>query len=140
MHPQQVANELGVRYIAQGTLRKAGNPARISVELTDAESEQMIWGERYDRNLDDIFEVQEEIANTVVAATAVQIESSETGRANMAAPLDAAAYYYVLQGQQYALKYRRADNRKDWWLYEAAITVDDKYARANAVISRTVQY
>ncbi len=138
IRPQQVAKELGVRYVAQGTIRKAGNRTRISVELADAETEHMIWAERYDRNLDDIFEVQDEIANTVVAATAVQIEASEAGRSSLIPPSDMAAYDLVLQGQQYVLKYRRPDNHEARRLYQAAYDVDSRYARANAAISRTM--
>lgn len=136
--PQKVSQELGVRYVAQGTIRKAGNRARISVELVDAESGRMIWGERYNRNLDDIFEVQEEIANTVVAATAAQIETSETGRARVKPPSDMAAYDFVLQGQQFVFRYRRNDNKQARQLYQAAYEVDSRYARANAAISRTL--
>ncbi len=138
IRPQQVARELGVRYVAQGTVRRSGNRARISVELVDAETERTIWGERYDRNLDDIFDVQDEIANTVVAATAVQIETSEAGRSNLLPPADMAAYDLVLQGQQYVFKYRRSDNHEARRLYQAAFDVDSRYARANAAISRTL--
>ena len=136
--PQQVSKELGVRYVAQGTIRKAGNRARISVELVDAESGQMIWGERYNRNIDDIFEVQDEIANTVVVATAAQIETSETDRARVKPPSDMAAYDFVLQGQQYAYRYRRSDNSMARQLFQAAQEVDARYARASAAISRTL--
>lgn len=136
--PQQVSRELGVRYVAQGTIRKAGNRARISVELVDAESGQMIWGERYDRNIDDIFEVQDEIANTVVVATAAQIETTETDRARVKPPSDMAAYDFVLQGQQFAYRYRRDDNAQARKLFQAAQDVDSRYARASAAISRTL--
>lgn len=138
IHPQQVSKELGVRYVAQGSVRKANGRARISVDLVDAETGRMIWGDRYNRNLDDIFEVQDEIANTVVAATAAQIEASEVGRARTKPPSNMAAYDFILQGQQYALKYQRAENRKAHDLYKSAFEVDPRYARANAAISRTL--
>ncbi len=138
IRPQQVAQELGVRYVVQGTIRKSGSKMRLSVELADAATEQMIWGERYNRTLDDIFDVQEEIANTVVAATAVQIETSEAGRTSLIPPSDLAAYDLVLKGQQFVYRYRRPDNTEARRLYEAAYDVDPRYARANSAISRTL--
>ena len=81
VRPQQAAMELGVRYVAQGTVRRAGNRARISVELVDAETERTIWAERYDRTLDDIFDVQDEVTTAIVAAVAPEVASAEQGRA-----------------------------------------------------------
>ena len=136
--PQQVSNELGVRYVTQGTIRKSGNRVRISVELIDAKTGRMNWAERYDRCLDDIFEVQDEIANTVVAATAAQIEASETGRISIIQPSDMAAYDFVLKGQQHVGRWRRTDNREASKLFQAAYDLDPRYARASSGISRTL--
>ncbi|MEM1200274.1 MAG: adenylate/guanylate cyclase domain-containing protein [Pseudomonadota bacterium] len=138
VRPQQAAMELGVRYVAQGTVRKAGNRARISVELVDAETERTIWAERYDRTLDDIFDVQDEIVSTVVTATNVQIEVTETERAFSRPPSDLAAYDRVLKAQQQIFKYRREDNEEARALYDEAHEIDPSYSRAVAGISRTL--
>lgn len=138
IRPQQAAMELGVRYVAQGTVRKAGNRARISVELVDAETERTIWAERYDRNLDDIFDVQDEIVSTVVTATNVQIEVTETERAYNLPPSDLAAYDRVLKAQQLIFRYRRPDNEEARRLYQEAHEIDPSYSRAVAGISRTL--
>lgn len=138
VRPQDAARELGVRYVTQGAIRRAGDRVRITVELVDAENERTIWGERYDRNLDDIFAVQDEITETVVAASAVQIEATERNRARQGLPNDMAAYGYVLQGQQHIFKYTRNDNTTARVLYENALKADERYARANAALSRTL--
>ena len=136
--PQQAAEELGVRYVTQGSIRKLGNRVRISVALADAESGRTIWGERYDRDLDDIFTMQDEITHMIVAATAVQIEATESERMRQMRPSDLEAYGLVLQGQQRIFRYTRDDNQEARKLYEAALEIDPRYARAIAAVSRTL--
>ncbi len=136
--PQQAAEELGVRYVTQGSIRKLGNRVRISVALADAESGRTIWGERYDRDLDDIFTMQDEITHMIVAATAVRIEATESERVRQMRPSDLEAYGLVLQGQQRIFRYTRDDNQEARKLYEAALDIDPRYARAIAAVSRTL--
>jgi len=118
--PQQVARELGVRYVARGNIRRAGGRIRVSAELVDMDSERTIWGERYDRDLDDIFAIQDEVTESIVAATAVVIEASERQRMAEVAPSNLAAYGYVLRGQQHIFKYTRRDNHEAYTHYEKA--------------------
>ncbi len=136
--PGMVGAQLGVRYVAQGSIRKAGTKVRVSVELVDAETDQILWAERYDRDMEYIFEVQDEIVNTVVAATAVHIEASERRRSAVAAPGSVHVYSLVLRGQQYGHRYQRFDNFHARELYEEAINVDGSFARAQAGYSRTL--
>ena len=136
--PQQAARELGVRYITRGTVRRAGSRIRISVELIDVDADRTMWGERYDRNLDDIFAIQDEVTETIVAASAVLIEANERERMRQAAPSSLAAYGYVLKGQQHIFKYTRRDNHEAQMLYEQALKSDKRYARASAALSRTL--
>ena len=136
--PQQAAEELGVRYVTQGSVRKLGNRVRISVALADAESGRTIWGERYDRDVDDIFAMQDEITHMIVAATAVQIEATESERMRQMQASDLEAYGLVLQGQQRIFRYTRDDNQEARNLYEAALEIDPRYARAMAAVSRTL--
>ena len=136
--PQQVARELGVRYVARGNIRRAGGRIRVSVELVDMDSERTIWGERYDRDLDDIFAIQDEVTESIVAATAVVIEASERQRMAEVAPSNLAAYGYVLRVQQHIFKYTRRDNYEAYTHYEKALQPDRRYARASAALSRTL--
>jgi TolB-like protein len=77
---RQIARELGVRYVLEGSIRRAGNRVRISAQLIDRETGSHIWAERYDRDLDDIFDLQEEITRNVVGSIAPQIEMAEMDR------------------------------------------------------------
>ncbi len=136
--PQEVAREFGVRYVLSGSVHKAGQRIKISVQLIDAIRDRIMWGEHYSRKIDDIFDIQDEITQIVVAATAVQIESSERERTRALAPSDLRAYGYVLQGQQHIFQYRREENRAARELYDAALETDPVYARAIAAKSRTL--
>jgi TolB-like protein/Flp pilus assembly protein TadD len=136
--PGDAVRELGVRYVVTGSVRKAGRHIRITIELLDAERGRNIWGEHYDRSLEDIFDVQDEITKLIVSATAVQIEASERERIRQLPPTDLRAYGYVLQGQQHIFRYTRHENQEARLLYEAALQVDPRYARALAAKSRTL--
>jgi adenylate cyclase len=128
----------GVRYVICGTIRRAANRVRITVQLVDAIRDRTIWGEHYNRDLDDIFEIQDEITRIVVAAIAVQIEASERERLRSVPPADLRAYGFVLQGQQHIFQYRRDENLRARQLYDAALQMDPLYARALAAKSRTL--
>lgn len=135
---QQVGQELGVRYVTEGSIRKVANKVRISAQLIDAEVGQTLWGEHYDRQLDDVFAVQDEITEYIVGATAVQIESAELERMRQNPPADLEAYSLVLQGQQQLFRYTQQANSDARRMYEAARGADPRYARAVAAISRTL--
>ncbi len=138
LDPKQAAETFGVRYVVGGSVRKQGNRARIAIELVDHVSGRTIWGEKYDRVLDDIFAVQDEITEAIVAGTAVHIEASERERMRQMTPSDLEAYGFVLQGQQRLFQYTRGDIRVARQLYEAALEADPRYARAMAAKSRTL--
>lgn len=135
---KQVGRELGVRYVATGSVRHTGNRIRISVQLVDTESGRTVWAERYDRDFDDIFDVQDEITNMIVSATASQIEAAERERMGRMTALDVQAYGLVLQGQHRVFRYTRYDNFQARRLYESALEYEPDYARAIAAISRTL--
>ncbi len=138
MSPRQAARELGVRYVARGSVRRSKSRVRISVELIDADSERTLWGERYDREIDDIFDILDEVTESIVAAAAVLIEAQERQRMIQAIPSDLAAYGFVLRGQQHIYKYTRQDNHEAHELYARALERDGSYARASAALSRTM--
>ncbi len=138
MAPQEAARRLNVRYIARGSVRRSASRIRITAELIDASTERTIWGERFDRKLDDVFDILDEVTECIVAATAVMIESHEKQRMVQAVPSDLQAYGSVLQGQHHIFKYTRTDNRKAQNCYESALERDGGYARAAAALSRTL--
>ncbi|MDA7965393.1 adenylate/guanylate cyclase domain-containing protein [Ruegeria sp.] len=138
MPPQEAAQRLNVRYVARGSVRRSSSRIRITAELVDAQSERTIWGERFDRQIDDIFDILDEVTECIVAAMAVMIESHEKQRMEQIIPSDLQAYGAVLQGQQHIFKYTRNDNRKAQNFYENALERDGGYARAAAALSRTL--
>ncbi len=138
MPPKEAAQRLNVRYIARGSVRRSASRIRITAELVDASTERTIWGERFDRKIDDIFDILDEVTECIVAATAVMIESHEKQRMVQAVPSDLAAYGSVLQGQHHIFKYTRNDNRKAHDFYQSALERDGGYARAAAALSRTL--
>jgi len=133
----QVGAQLGVRYVAQGSIRRSANRVRVVVELSDTATERMIWAERYDRPLEDIFEIQEEISTLAVGAMSARIEDAERDRVVEAPPDSLHAYGCVLKGQGHLLKFTAADNLLARHLYERALLASPKYARAFAGLSRT---
>lgn len=136
--PGKAARELGVRYAVTGSVRKIGPRIRVTIQLLDDEHERTVWGEQYNRQLDDLFDLQQEVTEVIVAAVAVNIAASEREKLGQLAPADVRAYTYVLQGQQHIFRYSQADNRQARSLYEAALALDPRYARALAATSRTL--
>jgi TolB-like protein len=96
---RQIARELGVRYVLEGSIRRAGNRVRISAQLIDRESGSHIWAERYDRDLEDIFDLQEEITRNVVASIAPQIEMAEMARVRSVRSAKFSSYDLALKAQ-----------------------------------------
>ncbi len=136
--PGRTAKELGVRYVITGSVRKSGKRMRITLELMDVIRDRTIWGEQYNRYVDDIFDLQDEITQTIVSATAAKIESSELERLKQLPPADMAAYGFVLQGQRFIHSYTRDGVNQAREFYESALFNDPKYARAMAAKSRTL--
>ena len=135
--PNDAARELGVRYAVDGSVRKSGPRIRITLQLRDAHRDRTIWGEQYNRNIDDLFDLQDEITQTIVSATAAQIEASERERLSLIHPSNLEAYGFVLQGQKHIYRYTQSEVRCARGLFETALVSDPRYARAIAAKSRT---
>lgn len=136
--PKKAAEELGVRYVINGSVRKAGRRIRITIQLSDAIKDRTIWGEQYNREIDDLFDLQDEITQIIVSATAAKIERSEIDRLKLLPPSSMAAYGYVLQGQRYIFSYTRDGVSQARNFYDYALGNDPNYARAHAAKSRTL--
>ena len=122
----QVAQELNVAHILEGSVRKAGNKVRITAQLIDARSDTHLWSETYDRPLDDIFAVQDEIAAMVVAQLKVKL----LGGTPKAKSTDPAAYALYLQGRQSNRQNTAEGYRQSIQLYKQALAIDPAYDAA----------
>ncbi|UWR32296.1 adenylate/guanylate cyclase domain-containing protein [Sulfitobacter sp. W027] len=135
--PKQVASELRVRYVVEGSVRKSGARLRITIQLLDALLNRTIWGEQYNRNIEDLFDLQDEINQVIVSATAAQIEVTEQERTRLLPPANLLAYEIVLRGERYLSRYTQKDVQNARSLFEAALKSDNSYSRAYAASSRT---
>ena len=127
-----VARDLGVQYVVEGSVRKAGNRVRVTVQLIDAEADRHIWAERYDRDLEDIFAVQDEVTTAIVATLPGRIDAATRERAERKRPENMAAYEYVMAGKTLHHRSRKADNEEAQRLLDRAIELDPKYAHAHS--------
>jgi TolB-like protein/Flp pilus assembly protein TadD len=135
---KQIARELGVRYLLEGSVRKGGNRVRISVQLIDASSGSHLWAERYDRDLSDIFAVQDEIRERVVAAIEPQIYAAEGSRLQAPNPESLDAWDCVLKGLSYTWRGTGADNVQAQALFRRAIALSPTYARPYSLLAWTM--
>ena len=127
-----VAAELGVRYVLQGSVRKAGDRVRITAQLVVAESGRHIWAERYDRNLSDIFAVQDEVVRSIVAVLPAHVEAADLERAKRKTPASLRAYDYLLRAKEHHHRATEEDNARALELLEQAIALEPGYAHAHA--------
>jgi adenylate cyclase len=129
---QKVARELGVQYVVEGSVRKAGNRVRITVQLIDAATDRHVWAERYDRELRDIFAIQDEVTASIVATLPGRVEAASHDRAARKTTDNMAAYECVLTGKRLHHRSNRADNERALQLLDRAIALDPNYAHAHA--------
>jgi TolB-like protein/tetratricopeptide (TPR) repeat protein len=127
-----VARELGVRYVLEGSVRKAANRVRVTAQLIDGESGNHVWAERYDRELADIFAVQDEITETIVGAIAPKLHVAEITRSQDKAPSSLGAWDLVMQAIDRISRFTDTDSREAIALLDRAIVLDPGYARAYA--------
>jgi adenylate cyclase len=129
---KKVARDLGIRYVVEGSVRKAGNRVRVTVQLIDGESDRHVWAERYDRDLEDIFAIQDEITSAIVATLPGRMEADARDRAERKPPGSMAAYECVLEAKTRHHRSNREENAKAQGLIERAIELDPKYGHAHA--------
>jgi len=134
---KQVAEELGVKYVLEGGVRKAGDKVRITAQLIDALSGHHLWAERYDRNLSDIFAVQDEITKKIITALQVKLTEGETARMQAKGTNSLDAYLLFLQGWKEAGSMNKDGNFLGRQLAEKAIALDPKYALAYNLLATT---
>ena len=127
---QRVSRDLGVRYVVEGSVRKAGNRARITAQLIDAHTGGHVWADRYDRELVDIFAVQDEITSEIVDALHLVLLPNEAEMVARAPTSDFQAYDYYLKGRQsfHSMTKAKFIEARQW--FERAIECDRNFARA----------
>jgi hypothetical protein len=131
----QVANELGVGYVVEGSVRKAGERVRITAQLNDASTGSHIWGEHYDRELADVFAVQDEITEAIVAAIVPQLYAAENFRAQRKPPDSMDAWDLVMRALSHYWRVTRQDNMVAQALLEKATAIDPNYGQALGVLA-----
>ena len=129
---QEVAREFGVDYVLEGSVRKVGDRVRVTVQLIDAETDRHIWAERYDRKLEDIFAIQDEVTGAIVATLPGRVEAATHHRAKRKPTGNMAAYECVLTAKVLHHRSNREDNAEAQRLLDRAIALDASYAHAHA--------
>ncbi len=133
---REIADDLGARYVLEGSVRKAGDRLRISAQLIDAASDRHLWAERYDRELGDVFAVQDDVTRRIVDALRLRLTGPESRRLGRRATASTEAHDLYLRAQEQFHRFTTASvDRADALLTEA-ITVDPRYADAHAWRSR----
>jgi len=136
---RQIARELGVRYLLEGSVRHADERVRISAQLVDAQTGAHRWAERYDRRIEDIFSVQDEVAQTVASVLSIQINRAEADRALLKPPTTWEAHDYFLRGNaaltRFLSRFTLDDLNDARALLQRSIDLDPSYARAYAMLA-----
>jgi TolB-like protein/cytochrome c-type biogenesis protein CcmH/NrfG len=135
VHHQQIGEELGVDYVVEGSVRKDGDHVRIAAQLVDVATGSHLWAERYDRDLADVFAVQDEITQAVVAAIEPQLYAAENFRARRKAPDNMDAWDLVMRALSHYWRVTRQDNLVAQALLEKAIAVDPGYGQALSLLA-----
>ncbi len=129
---RQVARELHVHYVVEGSVRKAGNRVRVTVQLIDGQSDRHIWAERFDRQLEDIFAIQDEVTMAIVGTLSGRVEAATHERVSRKPTENMTAYECLLAGKLLHHRMTRADNDMAMKLLDRAIALDPNYAQAHA--------
>ena len=132
---RQVARELGVRYVLEGSVRKAGNRVRIAAQLIDGASGNHIWAERYDRQVADIFAVQDDITQNVVSAIEPQLYAAENLRIQSTPRENLDAWGCVIRGLWHLGRYTKDDTEQARQLLRQATDLSPHYAKAHSVLA-----
>jgi TolB-like protein len=136
----QVARELGVRYIVEGSVRKSGNRVRVTGQLIEAESGRHLWASRFDGDLGDIFDLQDQLVSRIVGAIAPQLEKAEVERAKRELTNNPAAYDLYLRGLARWNRWSKADNAAALQLFRAAIDKDPEFATPYGLAASCYQF
>jgi DNA-binding SARP family transcriptional activator len=130
--PRRVAADLRVQYVVHGTIRREGRRMRLAVNLIDASTAAHVWGRQFDRELSDVFAVQDDVVGMVVATLVSRVEAAATARMRRAPTESLAAYDCFLRGREYHHRWTREDNARAIEMLERAVTLDPVFSLAHA--------
>ena len=132
---QQIATELGAKYVIEGSVRKSGDMVRVTVQLIDATTGHHVWAERYDRKIDDIFALQDEITQRIAATVAPELERAERQRSIAKQPNDLHAWDFFLRGMSQLYEFSKEGNQRARELFERTVAIDPTYSRGHTGIA-----
>ncbi|MGB6854709.1 MAG: tetratricopeptide repeat protein [Thermoanaerobaculia bacterium] len=138
--PGEVGERLGVETVLSGSVRKAGDRVRISAELVNARDGYQLWSERYDRDLEDVFEVQDEISSNIVRALEVTLSPKEKKAIQRQAPVNIQAYEYYLRGRSLFHRGTKATHSRALQMFTRAIEIDPEFALGHAGLADLSSY
>jgi len=133
---KRVAQELGVRYVLEGSVRKAGNRVRVTGQLIDSATGAHIWADRFDGTLEDIFELQDQVASSVAGAIEPKLRQSEIARASRKPPANLTAYHLYLRALAQSYRFTEEGHAEAVVLARQALAMDPSYAPAAALVGR----
>jgi adenylate cyclase len=134
---KQVGRDLGVRYVLEGSVRKAGNRVRVTGQLIDAANGAHIWADRFDRDLTDIFAVQDELTREIISALKVKLTPEQKDRFARKGTIDVEAYNLFLRGRDRMGHFTRSGNIEARKLFGRAVSINPDFAAAHACIAAT---
>ncbi|MFC6486442.1 adenylate/guanylate cyclase domain-containing protein [Nitratireductor sp. GCM10026969] len=137
---REIGHQLGVRYLLSGGFRRMGKGIRITVDLIEAESENIVWSERHDGSMADVFAFQDDVTATVASRVALHIDAAERRRLSAQAYPSIYAYGLILRGLDLSFRFRAESNLHARRLFEQARDIDPHYGRSYAAISRTLNF
>jgi serine/threonine protein kinase/Flp pilus assembly protein TadD len=131
----EVGEQLNASFVLEGSLRRAGNRLRITARLVETKTARSVWAERYDRQIEDVFAIQDEIAQSIAKALKVMLTEQEKRAIEKAPTADVQAYDYYLRGRQFFHQFRRKSFDYARQMFARAIVIDPNYARAYAGVA-----
>jgi len=134
---QQVAEEMGVKYVLEGSVQKSGDRLRVTAQLIDALTGYHLWSDKYDRKLLELFDLQDEITRKIVTSLQVKLTHGEAARWAEKSTENFEAWSYFIRGRELYFKFKKEDNAKARELFEAAIKLDPEFAYAWGVLGGT---
>jgi serine/threonine protein kinase/tetratricopeptide (TPR) repeat protein len=138
--PSQIGQQLGAGFVLGGSIRRAGERVRITTQLVDTHTDFPLWSERYDREMKDIFELQDEIARKIAEALRITLSPQEEEQLSAKPTDNLQAYDLYLRGRSYARRLTRQDLEFALQMYENAVTQDPEFAHAYAGIANLCAY
>jgi adenylate cyclase len=139
-HAVDIGRELGVSYLLEGSVRKAGNRVRVAVQLIDARGDKHLWAENYDRSLEDVFQIQSEIAQKIASALEIRLREGDKERMEKPPTEVTEAHLLYMKGRFHLQHFSKEELLTAQWYFEQAIQKDPRYALAHAAVAETYSW